>query len=84
MDRMSRPTEAEQFEAYATVAKAMNGREVIIRTLDIGGDKEIPYLEIEKRTIRSWDTGPFATAWTTRICFATKSAPFCGRPSSAT
>lgn len=45
---MSRPTEAEQFEAYATVAKAMNGREVIIRTLDIGGDKEIPYLEIEK------------------------------------
>ena len=48
MDRMSRPTEAEQFEAYATVAKAMNGREVIIRTLDIGGDKEIPYLEIEK------------------------------------
>ena len=48
MDRTSQPTEDEQFEAYSTVAKAMNGKEVIIRTLDIGGDKEIPYLSIEK------------------------------------
>lgn len=48
MDRNSQPTEDEQFEAYSTVAKAMNGKEVIIRTLDIGGDKEIPYLRIEK------------------------------------
>lgn len=48
MDRASEPSEEEQFEAYSTVAKAMNGREVIIRTLDIGGDKEIPYLSIEK------------------------------------
>lgn len=48
MDRASEPTEEEQFEAYATVARAMNGKEVIIRTLDIGGDKDIPYLHIEK------------------------------------
>lgn len=48
MDRSSRPDEEEQFEAYSTVARAMDGREVIIRTLDIGGDKEIPYLAIEK------------------------------------
>lgn len=48
MDRSSQPSEDEQFEAYSTVAKAMNGREVIIRTLDIGGDKEISYLHIEK------------------------------------
>lgn len=48
MDRTSEPTEDEQFEAYSTVAKAMHGREVIIRTLDIGGDKEIPFLSIEK------------------------------------
>lgn len=48
MDRASEPSEEEQFEAYTTVAKAMNGREVIIRTLDIGGDKEIPYLSIKK------------------------------------
>ena len=48
MDRASEPTEEEQFEAYSTVARAMNGKEVIIRTLDIGGDKNIPYLHIEK------------------------------------
>ncbi len=46
MDRASEPDEEEQFEAYSTVARAMDGREVIIRTLDIGGDKEIPYLHI--------------------------------------
>lgn len=48
MDRADEPTEEEQFEAYSTVARAMNGREVIIRTLDIGGDKDIPYLHMEK------------------------------------
>lgn len=48
MDRASAPDEEEQFEAYSTVARAVDGREVIIRTLDIGGDKEIPYLNIGK------------------------------------
>lgn len=48
MDRNSTPSEEEQFEAYSTVAKTMNNKEVIIRTLDIGGDKDIPYLKIEK------------------------------------
>ncbi|HPZ00299.1 MAG TPA: phosphoenolpyruvate--protein phosphotransferase, partial [Clostridiales bacterium] len=48
MDRSLEPTEEEQFEAYSTVAKAMHGKEVIIRTLDVGGDKDIPYLSIEK------------------------------------
>lgn len=48
MDRSSEPDEEEQFEAYSTVARAMDGKEVIIRTLDVGGDKEIPYLAIEK------------------------------------
>ena len=48
MDRPSLPTEEEQFEAYSTVAKSMGDREVIIRTLDIGGDKAVPYLQIPK------------------------------------
>ena len=48
MDRASLPTEQEQYEAYSTVAKITDGKEVIIRTLDIGGDKAIDYLKIEK------------------------------------
>ena len=42
------PTENEQFEAYKKVLTAMNGKPVVIRTLDIGGDKELPYFKIEK------------------------------------
>lgn len=48
MDRPALPSEEEQFEAYSTVAKAMGEKEVIIRTLDIGGDKDVPYLGIPK------------------------------------
>ena len=46
MSRSSMPDEETQFIAYKTVAEAMHGRPVIIRTLDIGGDKELPYLKL--------------------------------------
>jgi phosphoenolpyruvate-protein phosphotransferase len=46
--RSSAPTEDEQFEAYRAMAQALNGRPLIIRTLDIGGDKEVPYLHLPK------------------------------------
>ena len=42
------PTEEEQFNSYKEVAEKMQGKQVIIRTLDVGGDKEIKYLKMEK------------------------------------
>ena len=66
MDRQSEPSEEEQFEAYSTVAKAMDGKEVIIRTLDVGGDKDIPYLNIEK------EENPFLGHRAIRYCLDNK------------
>ncbi|UWO79159.1 phosphoenolpyruvate--protein phosphotransferase [Enterocloster asparagiformis] len=66
MDRTSMPTEEEQFEAYKKVAIAMNGKPVIIRTLDIGGDKEIPYMGLEK------DENPFWGYRAIRFCLDRK------------
>lgn len=48
MDRTSIPTEDEQYEAYKKAALILKGKSLIIRTLDIGGDKDIPYLGLEK------------------------------------
>lgn len=66
MDRTSMPTEEEQFEAYKKVAAALNGKPVIIRTLDIGGDKEIPYMGLEK------DENPFLGYRAIRLCLDRK------------
>ena len=48
MDRDRLPTEDEQFDAYKQASLILKGKPLIIRTLDIGGDKEIPYLGLEK------------------------------------
>ena len=48
MDRTSIPTEDEQYEAYKKAALILKGKSLIIRTLDIGGDKDIPYLGLKK------------------------------------
>lgn len=48
MDRESLPTEEEQFQAYKAVIEAMGSQAVIIRTMDIGGDKYLPYMNIPK------------------------------------
>ena len=66
MDRDSIPSEEEQFEAYKKVAVAMGDKPVIIRTLDIGGDKEIPYMNISK------DENPFLGYRAIRLCLDRK------------
>lgn len=48
MDRTAMPTEEEQFDAYKNAALILKGKPLIIRTLDIGGDKDIPYMGLEK------------------------------------
>lgn len=48
MDRDSLPTEEEQFQAYKAVAQAMGSQAVIVRTMDIGGDKDLPYMNLPK------------------------------------
>lgn len=62
MDRNSLPKEEEQYEAYEKAVKGMEGRPIIIRTIDVGGDKEIPYLNLPK------EENPFLGFRAIRIC----------------
>ncbi len=62
MDRPQLPTEEEQFEAYKQVALAMKGKPVVIRTLDIGGDKKLPYLPLPG------EMNPFLGLRAIRLC----------------
>lgn len=62
MDRKSMPDEEEQFEAYKQAAVSMKGRPVIIRTLDIGGDKQLDYMDLPR------EENPFLGWRAIRIC----------------
>lgn len=64
MDASELPTEDEQFSAYQKVALRMKDKPVIIRTLDVGGDKEIPYLNLVK------EENPFMGFRAVRYCLA--------------
>ncbi|WAT01447.1 phosphoenolpyruvate-protein phosphotransferase PtsI [Rouxiella chamberiensis] len=66
MDRDSLPTEEEQFQAYKAVAEAMGSQAVIVRTMDIGGDKELPYMNLPK------EENPFLGWRAIRICLDRK------------
>ncbi|MCD7036102.1 phosphoenolpyruvate--protein phosphotransferase [Metabacillus sp. GX 13764] len=62
MGRDQLPTEEEQFEAYKSVLSDMKGKPVVVRTLDIGGDKELPYLKLPK------EMNPFLGFRAIRLC----------------
>jgi phosphotransferase system enzyme I (PtsI) len=62
MGRDQLPTEEEQFKAYKEVLDKMEGKPVVIRTLDIGGDKELPYLNLPK------ELNPFLGFRAIRLC----------------
>jgi phosphoenolpyruvate-protein phosphotransferase (PTS system enzyme I) len=62
MGRDQLPTEDEQFKAYKTVLEKMGGKPVVVRTLDIGGDKELPYLHLPK------EMNPFLGFRAIRLC----------------
>lgn len=62
MDRDTSPSEEEQYKAYRSVFEGMNGKPVIIRTFDIGGDKQLSYYPIEK------EDNPFMGYRAIRIC----------------
>lgn len=62
MDSETFPTEEEQYAAYKTVLEGMEGKQVVIRTLDIGGDKELSYLDLPK------EMNPFLGYRAIRLC----------------
>ena len=66
MDRDALPTEEEQFQAYKAVAEAMGSQAVIVRTMDIGGDKDLPYMNLPK------EENPFLGWRAIRICLDRK------------
>ncbi|CAD6510547.1 phosphoenolpyruvate-protein phosphotransferase PtsI [Candidatus Profftia tarda] len=66
MDRNELPTEEEQFQSYKAVAEIMGTQAVIVRTMDIGGDKDLPYMELPK------EENPFLGWRAIRICLDRK------------
>ncbi|MEK4426668.1 phosphoenolpyruvate--protein phosphotransferase [Solibacillus sp. FSL K6-1523] len=62
MDRLDLPSEDEQFTSYKEVLEALNGKPVVVRTLDIGGDKNLPYLKLPE------EMNPFLGYRAIRLC----------------
>lgn len=66
MNSQQFPTEDEQFEAYKAVLEGMNGKKVVVRTLDIGGDKKLPYFDFPE------EMNPFLGYRAIRLCLDRK------------
>lgn len=64
LDRRDAPTEEEQYEIYRAVARALDGRPLLLRTLDVGGDKPLPYVDMPR------EANPFLGLRGLRLCLA--------------
>lgn len=64
LDRRDAPGEEEQYETYRAVARALEGRALLVRTLDIGGDKPLPYVDLPQ------EANPFLGMRGLRLCLA--------------
>ena len=64
LERSSLPTEEEQYQKYKTIADAFGDKPVILRTLDVGGDKDIPYIDLPP------ETNPFLGVRAIRLCLS--------------
>jgi len=64
LERSSLPTEEEQYESYKTIGDAFSDRPVILRSLDVGGDKDIPYIDMPP------ETNPFLGVRAIRLCLS--------------
>lgn len=64
LDRATAPSEQEQVEAYRSILESMGGRPVVVRTLDVGGDKQLPYLQLDR------EDNPFLGVRALRLCLA--------------
>lgn len=62
LERTTAPTEAEQYEVYQAIAETMGTLPVIVRTLDVGGDKPLPYIEVQR------EENPFLGERGIRLC----------------
>ena len=64
LERSSLPSEEEQYQKYKTIADAFGDKPVILRTLDVGGDKDIPYIDMPR------EANPFLGVRAIRLCLS--------------
>ena len=74
------PTEEQQFQVFRLAAEAMGEKRVVIRTADLGGDKQVNCLDLNGDPIRLWDIGESVSCWRRMKFSALTCGRFCGHP----
>ena len=82
LERTTPPSEEEQYQAYTEMVTAMGGLPLIIRTLDIGGDKDVPYLELAPESNPFLGLRGIRLAWRSQNCSNRSCAPSTAPPNT--